>query len=101
MNEKKQEFQLELTPEIARGTYANLAIIAHSPSEFVIDFARIVPGFSKVPVMSRVILAPEHAKRLLFALEDNLRKYEAQFGPVQLTTKNPEVPPFMPTGGEA
>ena len=64
------QLQIELREEIAQGTYANLAIITHSSSEFILDFVRIMPGIPKAGVQSRIIVAPEHAKRLLRALED-------------------------------
>ena len=84
-NEKKQQgLQIELTPDVAQGQYANFAIITHSSSDFVIDFARVLPGLPKAPVKSRVVLAPEHAKRLMFALQENIGRYEAQFGPISL-----------------
>ena len=75
---KTNEIQVELTDDIAQGTYANLAVIAHSSSEFIIDFIRIVPGTQKAKVKSRIILTPDNAKRLLFALQDNLKKFEEQ-----------------------
>lgn len=80
---KKNQIQIELKEEIAQGTYSNLAIITHSSSEFVLDFVRVVPGVPKAEVKSRVILTPEHAKRLLKALEDNVEKYEKVHGPVK------------------
>lgn len=76
------QLQIELKEDIAMGTYANLAIITHSSSEFILDFVRVLPGVPKAPVESRVILAPEHAKRLLHALEENIEKYEQAFGPI-------------------
>ncbi|MGM9708194.1 MAG: DUF3467 domain-containing protein [Prevotella sp.] len=79
-----QQFQLELKPEIASGVYSNLALISHSHSDFIVDFARILPGMPKPEVCSRVILAPEHAKRLLAALQDNIIKYEKEFGPIAI-----------------
>ena len=78
------QLQVELTPAVAQGTYANLAILSHSHAEFIADFARVLPGTPKAPVVARVILAPEHAKRLLHALQDNIAKYERQFGPIDL-----------------
>lgn len=78
------QLQIELKEEIAQGTYANLAIITHSSSEFILDFVRVLPGLPKAGVQSRVILAPEHAKRLLRALEENVAKYERVFGQVRL-----------------
>ena len=73
------QLQIELKEEVAQGTYANLAIITHSSSEFILDFVRVIPGVPKAGVQSRIIVAPEHAKRLLRALEDNIAKYERDF----------------------
>ena len=81
---EKKELQIELTPEVAEGIYANLAVISHSSSEFVADFIRILPGMPKAQVKSRIVLTPEHAKRLLFALEENVVKYEKQFGKINI-----------------
>ena len=85
-NQEKNDGQLkiELTPEVAEGIYANLAIITHSSAEVVLDFIRVLPGVPKANVKSRIVLAPEHAKRLLFALLDNVMKYEKAFGPINL-----------------
>jgi hypothetical protein len=77
-NRQTNEIQIELSEEMAQGTYANLAIISHSSSEFILDFVRIVPGVSKAKVKSRVILTPDNAKRLLDALADNVSKFEEQ-----------------------
>ncbi len=88
--ENDGQLKIELTPEVAEGTYANLAIITHSSAEVVLDFIRVLPGVPKANVKSRIILAPEHAKRLLFALQDNVVKYEKQFGPINIPT--PEAP---------
>ncbi len=82
-NEKKQ-ISLELKPEIAKGSYSNLAIITHSHSEFIIDFATMLPGLPKPEISNRLIMTPEHAKRLLNALADNVSKYESQFGPISM-----------------
>jgi hypothetical protein len=73
----QNQLNIELTPEIADGIYSNMAVISHSTSEFVIDFIRIMPGTPKANVKSRIILTHEHAKRLLFALQDNIAKFEA------------------------
>lgn len=81
--ENKNQINIELKEEVAQGTYSNLAIITHSTSEFVIDFVRIMPGMPKANVQSRVILTPEHAKRLLVALKDNIEKFEALHGPIK------------------
>lgn len=72
------EIQIELSEEMAQGTYANLAVISHSSSEFILDFIQVVPGTSKAPVKSRIILTPDNAKRLFFALRDNIDKFEEQ-----------------------
>lgn len=91
--ENNNQFQIELNEEVAQGIYSNLAIITHSSSEFVLDFARVVPGASKAKVKSRLILSPEHARRLLRALEDNIHKYEHAFGSIKVPGENffPEV----------
>lgn len=83
------QLQIELKEEIAQGIYANLAIIAHSSSEFIVDFVRVLPGMPKAGVKSRIVLAPEHAKRLLRALEDNINKYERAFGPIRIPEERP------------
>ena len=83
------QLQIELKEEIAQGIYANLAIIAHSSSEFIVDFVRVLPGMPKAGVKSRIVLAPEHAKRLLRALEDNINKYERVFGPIRIPEERP------------
>jgi hypothetical protein len=74
------QISIELNEEVAQGTYSNLAVITHSASEFVIDFVRIMPGIPKAQVKSRIILTPEHAKRLVAALQDNIDKYESVHG---------------------
>lgn len=92
---KDGQLQIELKEEVAEGIYANLAIIAHSSSEFVTDFVRVMPGVAKAQVMSRIIMTPEHAKRLLFALQDNIRRYESQFGEIKLPEQRPTGYPNM------
>lgn len=86
------QLQIELKEEVAQGTYANLAIITHSSSEFVLDFIRVMPGLPKANVQSRIIVAPEHAKRLLRALEDNIAKYEHVFGSIRTSEETPLLP---------
>lgn len=98
LNEGK--LQIELSQEIAEGTYANLSIILHSRSEFVVDFVRVMPNTPKAIVKSRVILTPENAKRLLFALQDNVSKYEELFGKIKLEPAT-FLPPFSGVSGEA
>ena len=83
-NNNKNQINIELTDEIAEGIYSNLAVIAHSSSEFVIDFIRVMPNMPKSKVKSRVIMNAEHAKRLLTALSQNIEKYEQQFGEIIL-----------------
>jgi hypothetical protein len=82
-NKKKDGLNIELSEEIAQGSYSNLAIINHSPSEFVLDFIQMMPGVPKAKVKSRIILTPQHAKRLMKALNDNVSKYEDQHGEIQ------------------
>ena len=102
MEKKENQISIELSAEVAEGTYSNLAIISHSTSEFVVDFARIMPGTPKAHVKSRIILTPEHAKRLLFALQDNIVKFENQYGKINMP-ENRYVPPTPMGfgGGEA
>jgi hypothetical protein len=95
--EEEQQINVELSEEIAEGIYANLAMIAHSNSEFVIDFIRLMPGVPKAKVKSRIILTPEHAQRLLFALQDNIHKYEMNFG--EIRQSNEPMPFPMNFGG--
>jgi hypothetical protein len=85
MNDLKQHgIDIELDPEVAKGHYSNLAIISHSTSEFVIDFAALLPGMPKASVNSRIILTPEHAKRLLLSLQDNVARYETNIARIEL-----------------
>jgi hypothetical protein len=82
-NNKKGPVKIELNQDVAQGIYSNLAIISHSPSEFVVDFARIMPGVPKAYVKSRIVLTPEHAKRLLLALKENIARFEEIHGPIK------------------
>ncbi|NLI72908.1 MAG: DUF3467 domain-containing protein [Bacteroidales bacterium] len=99
--QKDNQLNIELSADVAEGIYSNLAIISHSSSEFVLDFVRIMPGTPKANVKSRIILTPEHAKRLFFALQDNIAKYEQQFGKIKTPDKNMTPPIPMRFGGEA
>ena len=84
-NQKQgQGVEIQLTDEVAQGNYSNLAIISHSTSEFIIDFATILPGMQKANVKSRVILTPEHAKRLLLSLQENITRYESNIGKIEI-----------------
>lgn len=101
-NKPNNQINIELSEETAEGIYANLAMIAHSSSEFVIDFIRLMPGVPKAKVKSRIVITPEHAKRLLHALEENIDKYEATFGEVKQVEEMPRFPMnFGGTMGEA
>lgn len=102
MDDQKHEgqLQIELSDEVAQGKYINLAIITHSSSEFVLDFICVMPGTPKANVQSRIIVAPEHAKRLLRALEENLVKYERINGTISLP-EEPELFAVTSVKGEA
>jgi hypothetical protein len=82
-NQKKQ-INIDLSEEIAEGIYSNLAIITHSHSEFIVDFIKMMPGTPKAKVKSRVILTPQHAKRLFRALQDNITKFERLHGEIKV-----------------
>jgi hypothetical protein len=98
----QNQINIELSEEIAEGIYSNLAMIAHSNSEFVIDFIRLMPGVPKAKVKSRIVITPEHAKRFLLALKDNIEKYENSFGTIKRTEDMPKFPMnFGGTVGEA
>jgi len=84
MQQKPRQLNIELGEKESEGIYSNLALIAHSPQEIIIDFARVMPGSPKTRVLSRIIMTPAHAKMLLKALEDNVKKYEAQFGQIKI-----------------
>ena len=95
MNENKQHgIDVELDAEVAQGHYSNLAIISHSTSEFIIDFAAVLPGLPKAMVKSRIILTPEHAKRLLLSLQENIARYETNVGRIEL--QQFQVPTIFP-----
>ena len=99
MEEQKQnQLEIDLNHEIAQGTYANLAIIAHSSSEFIIDFVRLMPGVPKPEVKSRIIMTPENTKRLMLALQDDIRKYEQDNGLIRIPQETPAAPsgPLFP-----
>lgn len=91
MDKKQQEIDIELDESIAEGNYANLVIISHSSSEFVLDFAAMMPGLPKARIKNRIILAPEHAKRLLLSLQDNITRYESNVGQIKITKSEKEL----------
>lgn len=95
-NNNDQQIKIELKPEVAQGAYSNMVLINHSSSEFVLDFVHMMP-IAPPQIFSRVIMAPEHAKRLLLALQENVARYEQQMGTIRL----PEPPqPEEPQGGK-
>ena len=109
-NNNQKQLQIELPQEVAQGEYANFAIITHSSSDFIIDFARVLPGLPKPDIGNRIVMTPEHAKRLLNALMDNVTKYESQFGLIQLggqpqqqggTFNLGDLPQFGPGGAKS
>ena len=100
MNDLKHHgIDVELVPEVAKGHYSNLAIISHSTSEFIIDFASLLPGMPKAAVNSRIILTPEHAKRLLLSLQENIARYESNVARIEL--QQPQGPHGFKRHGEA
>ena len=93
------KLNIELNEEIAEGIYSNLAIISHSNSEFVIDFIKVMPGMPKAKVKSRILMTPEHAKRLIHALQDNVDKFEAMHGKIKDLGPGPQGGIPMNFGG--
>ena len=91
-NPQQPAINIEISEEVAEGIYSNLAIISHSNAEFVVDFIRMMPNVPKAKVKARIVLTPQHAKRLLYALKDNVQKYESQFGKID----EPDQTPFPP-----
>ncbi len=102
MENNKQELQIDFNPELEDGVYSNLALITHSSAEFIFDFLRMTPNRQKPKLATRVVIAPEHAKRLLFALQDNINKYESAFGKIDLhDNASRTATPFKLPKGEA
>lgn len=91
-NQNPNQLNIELTEDIAEGEYSNLAIITHSSSEFVLDFIRVMPGVPKAKVKSRVLMNPQHAKRLMKALQDNISKFESMNGPIKDLDQHGGIP---------
>ena len=96
---KPKGLEIELTPEVGIGQYSNLAIIAHSASEFILDFAAMLPGLQKAKVKSRIVTTPEHAKKLMLSLQENIARYERTFGQINLSKPSHNNP--MSGGGFA
>lgn len=108
MSEKKDEqrpagpqLNIELSEEIAEGTYSNLVMLAHSAEEFILDFIRVMPGVPKARVKSRIIISPPHAKRLLRALADNINRFEQAHGEIDESQQQGPAVHFGMPGGEA
>lgn len=101
MANNQPPIKIDISEEIAQGIYCNVASIAHSHAEFILDFIQMLPGSPKVEVKSRVITAPEHAKQLMLALKDNIEKYEKAYGVIKLPNPNENFPPFVGGGGPA
>ncbi|MFV0345200.1 MAG: DUF3467 domain-containing protein [Bacteroidales bacterium] len=93
----QHNINIELSEDIAQGVYTNLAVIAHSASEFVVDFVRMMPGVTKPKVKSRVIMTPENAKSLYLSLGENIQRYEQQFSPINIhgRSNTPKPDGFM------
>ena len=84
-SKKPHQIKIELDDNVGQGEYANFAVVTHSPAEFVMDYIRVLPGMTKSKVKSRIIMAPMHAKTLMMALQDNIKKYENKFGAIKIT----------------
>lgn len=102
-DQQKGKLNIELSEDVASGVYANLAVITHSPAEFVMDFIQVMPGMPKAKVRSRVVMSPHHVKRLLGALAENVQRFEKQHGPIQdHGAADPGMPlPYMGPQGQA
>ena len=91
---KQHQIKIELDDIVGQGEYVNLAIVTHSPAEFVMDYIRVLPGMTKSKVKSRIIMAPMHAKTLMMALQDNIKKYENKFGEIKIAKGTIPKPKF-------
>ncbi len=97
----EEKLDINISEEMAEGTYSNCSIVAHSTSEFVFDFIRVMPGVPKAKVKSRVIMTPEHAKRLLISLSENIKAYEGTYGVINIELPSvnlPKIPKVNPKG---
>ena len=100
--QQQNQFQMGINPEVAEGTYSNLVLITHSSSDFILDFATALPGMPQPQIKSRIIMAPEHAKRLLQALQGNVLNFEKTFGKIQMPDEaDRTIAPFGTPKGEA
>ena len=93
-SKKQHKIKIELDENIGQGEYVNLAIVTHSPAEFVMDYIRVLPGMTKSKVKSRIIMAPMHVKTLMMALQDNITKYENKFGEIKVAKGAGPTPDF-------
>lgn len=93
-NQNNNQLNIEIAPDMAGGLYSNLAVITHSPSEFIVDFVQMLPGIPKPKVASRIVMTPEHAKRLLMALRDNIAKYESENGEIKIRKQGMTIAPL-------
>ncbi|MCI6671776.1 MAG: DUF3467 domain-containing protein [Prevotella sp.] len=101
-NPQGQQLQIDLTPELAKGVFSNFQIISHSNTEFVLDFVTMLPGMPKASVSSRVVMVPEHAKRFLQSLQENVMRYEQEFGKITIPNQEPRtIAPFGSGKNEA
>jgi hypothetical protein len=101
MQQQEQKIDIHLGEEVAQGVYSNLAIITHSHAEFILDFVSLMPGLPKGTVRSRIILTPQNAKNLLFALQDNIQKFEEKNGKIAFSQQQGGIPILGNTGGKA
>ena len=93
-NNNNKQLNIEIAPEMAGGIYSTLAVITHSQSEFIVDFVQMLPGIPKPKVASRIVMTPEHAKRLLMALHDNIAKFESENGEIKLRKQGMTIAPL-------
>lgn len=100
--EQKNELKINISPDKAQGVFANLALIAHTPTEFVLDFAQLMPGIQQANVVARIVVTPDQAKKILGALQNNIGQYEQKFGTIEPIGATPKgTLPLTFTGGEA
>lgn len=99
MEKKPQELNIEISPEVAGGKYANFAVISHGPTEVYLDFIAVAPNMPQARVQSRIVMNPAQAKQLLFALGDNIRKYEAEYGEINMPVPKRHDPSQGNDGG--
>jgi len=96
----QQQINVEIGEKEAEGIFSNFVLIAHSSSEFIIDFARLLPGLPKAKVFARILMTPQHALLLRNAMEDNIKKFEDRFGKIRLVSREDEAKGFGFTGGD-